>query len=401
MTARPFRLLLALLLLGSAPPPASPASAAEVAPRLVLSADSADRWVAFTVTPGNQIAFPVLLDGMPLTAILDTGVSYTVLSRKVVDARRLPVVDGPTATAIGGNVAIGWAATRSLALGGLTRFGGRVAVAPLPAIATGGAQAVDLLIGRDLIGGYALDLDFANHRLRLLPSGRMPFAGASAPLTIVPDRLVYATELTLGDRRLRPMLLDTGDGAAVTVTDAAWRSGGQAALPTTTALAYGLAGPLVTTLAIVPSLAIGALQARDVEVRVEPAGGFSDAIGAAGRIGTGFLQHYRVLLDPGAGHIVFSPGPDADRPPLRSTSGLLLGILRDRLRVLHVMRGGPAARAGDWHDGDEICAVDATPIDRGYPTSPLARWSVGQPGRAVALTMCDGTTRRLTLATFY
>ena len=42
--------------------------------------------------------------------------------------------------------------------------------------------------------------------------------------------------------------------------------------------------------------------------------------------GSGFLQDYRVLLDPGAGRMVLAPGPGAGRLPLRSTSGLLLGV---------------------------------------------------------------------------
>jgi len=34
--------------------------------------------------------------------------------------------------------------------------------------------------------------------------------------------------------------------------------------------------------------------------------------GAAGRIGSGFLRHYRVLLDPGAGHMILSAQPVRD-----------------------------------------------------------------------------------------
>jgi len=107
-----------------------------------------------------------------------------------------------------------------------------------------------------------------------------------------------------------------------------------------------------------------------------------------------------VLLDPGAGRMVLKPGPDADAPPLRSTSGLLVGLERDRLKVLHVMRGGPAAAAG-WQPGDTICRVDGQPITADYPTSALAKWSIGAPGTAVRLGLCDGTVRTLTLRQFY
>lgn len=365
-----------------------------------LAPDTEARWISFDLTPGNQMRFTLTIDGRPATAILDTGVSYSVLSRRFAEAARLTVTAGGNATAIGGVVPIGWAPTAAVAFGGLVRRGGGLTVAALPALATGSAEPVDLLVGRDLTGRFALDIDYAARRFRLLPSGRMPFRGSTAPLTISRDRFVYVSEVTLGAARLRPMVVDTGDGSSVTVTAAGWANSAIPGVRTTTTISFGLAGTVTSAIGIVPRLAVGELVARNVEVRVEPKGGFSETIEVAGRIGSGFLQNYRVLLDPTAGRMILSPGPAADQPPLRSTSGLLVGIDRDRLRVLHVMRGGPAEAAG-WKAGEMICAVDGQPIRRDYGTSPLAGWSAGVPGRVVALRLCDGTERPLTLRSFY
>jgi len=171
-------------------------------------------------------------------------------------------------------------------------------------------------------------------------------------------------------------------------------------MATTTAISFGLAGAVTSTIGVAPELRLGELTARTVELRIEPVGGFSETIGVAGRIGSGFLQNYRVLLDPTAGRMVLSPGPHADKPPLRSTSGLLVGVDRDRLRILHVMRGGPAEQAG-WRIGETICRIDGQPIPRDYATSALATWSAGMPGRTVRLGLCDGSERTLTLRHFY
>lgn len=390
-------LLLPLLVAAAAPlalPAAQPVGSA------TLARDAETRWVPFALTPGNQLRFTMTVDGRPATAILDTGVSYSVLSRRFAERSALKVRPGGNATAIGGVVDIGWTPTATIAMGGLTRRGGGLTVATLPAIATGSADAVDLLVGRDLTGGFALDIDYAGRRFRLLPSGRLPFRGFTAPLSISRDRLVYVSEVTLGAARLRPMVVDTGDGSSVTVTAGGWANARLPGTRTTTAISFGLAGAVISTIGIVPTLRLGELTARNVEIRVEPAGGFSDSIEAAGRIGSGFLQNYRVLLDPTAGRMILSPGPHADQPPVRSTSGLLVGVARDRLKVLHVMRGGPAQAAG-WKEGDMICAVDGQTIPADYPTSPLASWSAGTPGRTVALRMCDGSERELTLRYFY
>lgn len=365
-----------------------------------LAADTEARWVPFDLTPGNQIRFEMTVDGRPLTAILDTGVSYSVLARRYAEAAKLPIAAGGSATAIGGAVDIGWVPTREVMMGGLTRTGGGLSVADLPAIATGSARPVDLLVGRDMTGDYALDIDYGARRFRLLRSGRLPFRGQTAPLAISREKRVYIGEVTLGAARLRPMVVDTGDGSSITVTSSGWREARLPGVRTTTAISFGLAGSVVSTIGIVPQLSVGQLVARNVEVRAEPVGGFSEAIGAAGRIGSGFLQNYRVLLDPAAGRMVLSPEAGAGEPPLRSTSGLLVGVEPDRLRVLHVMRGGPAAAAG-WRDGDMICTIDGQPITRDYGASPLASWSADNPGRVIALGMCDGTARKLTLADFY
>lgn len=394
-----FAILFALVLLSAAAPePVGPGARDPGIAR--LAADSETRWVPFDLTPGNQIRFTMQIDGRDVVAILDTGVSFTLLAKTSPAIRPGKVVAGGTATAIGGSVALQWMPTRTLTIGGVSRIGGGVTVADLPAIATGSADAVDLLVGRDLIAAYALDIDYAGRRFRLLKSGRMPFTGETAPLTISAKRQVYESAATLGGHLLTPLIVDTGDGSSITVTDAGWRAARLARLPTTTTIAFGLAGAAVSGLAIVPTIRLGDLTARAIEVRIEGPGGFSQAIGAAGRIGSGFLQEYRVLLDPGARRMIFAPGAKAGTPPLRSTSGLLVGVERDRLKILHVMRGGPAAASG-WKDGDTICAVDGVPIPADYPTSPLASWAVGKPGRIVRLAGCDGTVRPLTLRSFY
>jgi hypothetical protein len=393
-----FAILFTLLALTGAREPVSPASRDPGIAR--LAADTEARWVPFDLTPGNQIRFQMQLDGRTVAAILDTGVSYTLLAKTSPAIQPGKIVAGGTATAIGGPVALQWMPTRTLAIGGLARTGGGVTVADLPAIATGSADAVDLLVGRDLTAPYALDIDYAGRRFRLLKSGRMPFTGATAPLGISETRQVYESAAMLGAHALSPLVVDTGDGSSITVTDAGWKAAKLIRLPTTTTISFGLAGAAVSGLAIAPTLRLGRLTARSVEVRIEAPGGFSQSIGTAGRIGSGFLQKYRVLLDPGARRMILTPGPTADVAPLRSTSGVLVGVERDRLKILHVMRGGPAATAG-WEAGDTICSIDGTAIPPDYPTSPLATWAIGKPGRVVRLTTCEGAARTLTLRSFY
>src|SRR3569623_2947906 len=119
-----------------------------------LSNDSEARWVPFTLTSGNQIRFTATVDGRPVGAILDTGVSDSALSRRLSPRSRRP---GPD-VAIGGSVPIAWANSPRVAIGGLDQRGGRLAVIDAHGSATGG-ESVDLIVGSDLLAGIAQGID--------------------------------------------------------------------------------------------------------------------------------------------------------------------------------------------------------------------------------------------------
>jgi hypothetical protein len=358
---------------------------------ITLSPDSEARWIAFDLTPSNQIRFEAVLNGRPVRAVLDTGLTNTLATTEFATRARLAGGKSQPALAIGGGVRVAWAPGGTLVIGGLTRRGGRIAIPDAPGQERFGA---DLLIGSDVLSCCALDIDYAVRRFRIIPSGRMPFTGRTAPLALQRGSEVPVTEIRLGGARLRPMIVDTGDGAAVTLSRPAWTSANYRGATLTTTLGWGIGGALVSEVAVVTGFNFAGAALPETELRIEGEGGYSAAAGAAGRIGTGLLLGYRVLLDPKAGRMILQPNP-APSPVLRSTSGLLLGAEGTHLRVLHVMRGSPAAETG-WREGETICNADGAPV-YGRPIE----WSAGTPGRVVRLGLCDGTERSLTLRKFY
>jgi predicted aspartyl protease len=368
------------------------------APPATLTPDAEARWVSFTLTPANQIRFEAQVDGQPVAALLDTGVTNSTVSRRFADAAKLRVDAGAGGLTVSGRVTTAWTTSHAITFGPVNQRGARLAVADLPKDATGGDR-VDLLVGTDVTARYALDIDYDGRRFRLLPSGRMPFRGTIAPLRIAADWGLYVTEVTVAGTRVGRVVVDTGDGTALSLarrTAAAL----PALPPVTSTLDYAIGGTQIVDLAVLPEIRSGMLTLRNVELRIEPTQGFAEATGMAGRIGSGILQHYRVLLDPGARRMVLFGGPDADRPPQRSTSGFLLGVRPGRLDVLHVMRGSPAERAG-WVAGDTICSVDGVAITPDYARSQSASWPVGTVGRTVRLVDCTGRKRPVTLRQFY
>lgn len=385
---------LVLMVLALASLPVSAAPAADF-----LSPDSEARWVPFELTASNQIRFRTLLNGRWVDAILDTGVTDTAVSSRFAEVADMKPLVRARADAIGGGIALAWTALDRVEIGGLVRTGGRIAIITADPRATG-STPIDLFVGSDLLSGHALEIDYVAQRFRLLPSGRMPFRGVTAPLRLAGQSGLYLTEMTVGTRTLRPVIVDLGDGGMVTLARTQWRGSGARTGPLTTAIAYGMGGQVETELVVLHTLRIATLDTRDVELRIEPDDGFSARKGAAGRIGSGLLRRHRVLLDPRAGRMVLAEAAGAPWRPNRSTSGLMVAQDGQRLRVLHVMRGSPAAASG-WAVGAEICGVDGTPIPAAYAQSGIAGWSIGAPGRIVQLDLCDGRRRALTLARFY
>lgn len=363
----------------------------------VLAPDAEARWVPFELTATNQIRFTVQAGEHAAIAVLDTGISNTVVSRRFATALALKRRGTGRAAAIGGGIAVDWADAPQIAFGGLTRRGGRVIVTDMPALP---GAAADIYVGADLLACCALDLDYAARRFRILPTGRMPFTGDTAPLDRMRGSGAFVTEFMLGGRRLRPILVDTGDGSSLTLTHQAWLAARPPATRVTTTLGYGAGGALISEAAILPGIVLAGRSTGETEVRIDAAGGFSQAAGTAGRIGTGLLMRYRVLLDPRAGRMVLRRDPAAALPPLRSTSGFLLDYAEGALHILHVMRGSPAEQAG-WKAGERICTADGVPVREDVEDDGRVEWTIAPPGRTVRLADCEGRERPITLRIFY
>ncbi|RYD49350.1 MAG: hypothetical protein EOP60_14000 [Sphingomonadales bacterium] len=362
----------------------------------VLAPDSEARWVPFELTDANQIRFTLQVGGRAATAVLDTGISNTVISRPLAASLRLKQRGSGRAAAVGGRIPVEWADAPQIAFGGLSQRGGRVIVADMPGLP---GDVAEIYVGADLLDCCALDLDYSGRRFRILPSGRMPFTGDTAPLDRMRGSGVFVTEFALGGRRLRPILVDTGDGSSLTLTQQAWLAARPPAARVTTTLGYGAGGALVSEAAILPGITLAGRATGETEVRIDASGGFSQTAGIAGRIGSGLLMRYRVLIDPRAGRMILRPDPAAALPPLRSTSGMLLDYAEGALRILHVMRGSPAEQAG-WKANERICAADGVPVHEDVADGKID-WTIGAPGRIVRLSDCGGRERPITLRNFY
>lgn len=358
---------------------------------------SASDWVPFTLNDSNQIQFSMDVGGQRVSAILDSGISTTLITPALADAHHLPIGRTSRATAIGGAITVGWTTAPDLQVGGFRRRPGRIIVADMAAVSNDAA----LYLGADFLDCCALDIDYSAQKFRLLPSGTLPFTGLTAPLARMRDGGTFVTQIRVNGQSLRPILIDTGDGGSVTLSRHSWQLARPVNHVTTTSLGYGAGGAIVQELAILPRINIGMVESGPSEVRIESPNGYSKRTGTAGRLGTGFLRQYRVLLDARAGHMILRPNSGPPANPVRSTSGLLLSYHPGKLEVLHVMRGSPAEQAG-WRQGEQICSVQGAAVEQSIGSDGTIAWTVGPPGQRIQLQECGSKQARdITLRYFY
>lgn len=161
----------------------------------------------------------------------------------------------------------------------------------------------------------------------------------------------------------------------------------------------GASGDVVATL---KTVAFGGSTFTNVPATfvLNPAGS-TETTREQGNLGTDILKRFRLIVDYSHDALYLEPDRGAVRAPFRKDrSGLAVELEDATLVVVFVAPGSPA-ETGGWRVGEKITAVDGEAVGADYSTSDRWRWSQGNAGTRVALTVAGGETRRLTLADYY
>ena len=374
---------------------------ARSAPVSQLDPEVAQEWIPFERDPGGLIVIPVVLDGAPARALIDTGFASVVLSRAYASEHRLALEAVGGAYGVGGMTPVEQTGTISLRVGGFYQAGGAIPVVDLSSLAAHVDTPFQIVLGSSLLSMVALQIDFDQRRLRLLPSGSRPIAGVEVPIALRAEGRRIVTRIMIAGRPLAPVMLDTGSENALTLSASGW-SGlkrGRTDRETDIAVA-GTGGIAVHRLLTIDNALFGLPPPAPLAATVEPVGEFLDHAGMKGAIGLGLLSRYNVVLDVAAGRLILAPRSRSDPDPPKSTLGIQGVVQADRIKVIHVMGNSPAAVAG-VRDGDEICAINGTSFAPRWQEGPLKDWGIAPPGTAYDLSLCSGAHIKLLTASFY
>lgn len=341
----------------------------------------------------GKILVPVMLNGQPVQAMLDSGA--TLYGLDIGAAERLSLkADGRRVTARGvQHVLRGrFGEARSLVVGGVDLGATPMLVLDYGDLLPGAARRIEAGLGGAFFRRFVVELDLAAKTLRL--HERAAFEAPSAPAVLVPlteSRGFMTAPVGLGEHDLVQAVVDTGSDPPLIVSPGPARRlgllGGDR--PASTAPLGGVGGVSIARITSAPRITLGGEAFADVPVQV-PARG----IGLDANLGLGLLARFHLWLDFGGQRMWLAPRGQA--PAFRRDLVGFYGVISgDALKVTHVAPGGPAAAAG-FRVGETIASINGE-------VASIANQTLKDTPEGVALTfgMANGKSRHLTLSRYY
>lgn len=325
-------------------------------------------------------------------ALVDTGTPWMTISKAWTERHGLTLTHAQKTSGVGALEAPIWQAEfRSVDIGGYHQSEGAIGVMDLEGINAAIAdRRIDMVIGLPWLLRFVTEIDFDHARIRFRMAGDPPADGHAVPISLSSDKTRLFTSLSVGQRILGPLMLDTGSDGSLSVNSAAvgpypadWR--------VTDVMQTGFGGVYISDYARLDGVSWGGIGFDKVPTAIAPQGIKG---GGVGDIGLELLGRFNLYLDGPNGQLFLSPRSHVPAAPIVTNTGIQGNMTAQGWEVLHVMRHSPAQSVG-LKAGDLICSVDG---QRMIADSPIPR---GPDGSVMQLALCDGRKMTLTREAFY
>ncbi|HEX3363646.1 aspartyl protease family protein [Phenylobacterium sp.] len=360
-------------------------------------------WMDFDLYENERIFIPATVEGRPVELLLDSGAGITALDSGFAKQAGIKADGSVGVMGVGGSSTMQLAPNIEVKLGGLTLSHITAGLIDLSGVAASMGRPLPLILGKEVLNELVVDIDFQRRKIAFRdPNG---FSGSPGAVRLVLGKHGdnHTVPVSVEGAAPVPFDFDLGNGSPLIVygayRDRAHLLDGKAQSLTLTS---GVGGAKSDKMATVSSITLGGVQLASVPAAFPDAG--NDAVSSdrtAGNIGLPVFRRFRLITDYMHNAIWLTPDASALAEPFpKRRSGLMVSQDGERLKVILVAPGSPAAQAG-WKAGAEITAIDGQKIGPGYLGSPLSHWSEGAPGTEITLSLADGSIRKLTLADYY
>lgn len=330
----------------------------------------------------------VLVGGVSMTAVLDTGAPFHVIDRTVASGIGL-LSSGQTAEleGQGGKVRGTFSNLIELTIGGRVVGASRFAIVDLSSSALDLGTPYEVIIGLPLFMTLAADFDFVRRTFVMAEPSTAPIDRSIVTLNVTEQWRTAPVDI---GGKIIQATVDIGSDAPLVLSPSTARELRILRNDNiTTAPAGGIGGVTTRRMTSTPSVVFAGRAFEDVPVQIA-----ARELGTEGNIGLGLLSRFDLWLDLRARRLLVRPN-GVSGPFARNLVGFYGVPDNDALKVTHVSRDSPASEAG-LSNGDRITHID------GQPAVTANRALVGAAeGRVLNLTLANGRTRALTLKRYY
>jgi hypothetical protein len=272
-----------------------------------------------------------------------------------------------------------------------------VLILDLQAITSQIGRPLPAILGREVFDAAVVEIDFPNHVVRFCDPATFRDPG---PATVVPlnptGRGVRSVPISIEGHPPLLVDFDLGHGGSLTLDKNYWE---QTHLldgrPSSTTLAGGVGGVREHRIGVLRSIIFAGATLNEIPTL------FSEQAGLPQTLGARILSRFHLWVDYPRDRLFAVPGVTASTMPFpKDRMGAVVTFAADRLHVIFVAPGSPAATAG-LRLGDDIVAIDGTQIGPRFADSSRAEWAAGKAGTIVLLRLADGRSLRAELADYF
>jgi hypothetical protein len=358
----------------------------------------ASAWMRFEMPDFRRIIISGRINDVPAKILLDSGLGRFVIGKDLAATLGLREVGNVAALGVTGTVQGKAFEGVRITFDNLTIHTATSELYDFSPFAGAVNEPVSAILGRDLFDSLAVDIDFANFRIAF----RDAHAKASLPdgfeLPLRRDQFgLRSLSVSVENRPPIQATLDLGSDIALAISpEYAAEQMLFADRKSSTSLSAGVAGREEGRVAVLTGLAIGNTLFQQVPFEVPDHWTFvNQAI-----VGMPVLRRMRVIIDFPHDRISVLPDQKLLRQPFRKDrSGLGAMRLPDRLRIVLVAAGSPAAAAG-LNVGDEIVAINDQPLNAEY-FRDRPRMGSQPAGTVYYLTLSNREKVKLVLADYF
>lgn len=324
-------------------------------------------------TSNNLIIMQTSVNGSkPLSFILDTGASATVISKDAADALNLKLEGEADAAVQGGSVEASFVKNASLHLSKDVELPKvTLAVINLSGLEAGTGRRIDGILGYELFDRYVVEIDYTSRLIRFYEPQSYKYSGRGKTFSIVIEDntpFANATVSPAGKQTFAgKFLINTGlTGTLAFNSPFVAQNNLLALVRNAKAISFGsiLAGKSAGRIGRIDNLQFGGFSITN------PVASFSqDAAGAdsdaeySGMIGSEVLRRFKLIIDYSRKQITLEPNKQFFEPYEFDMSGASLAAGGEGFKIFKVrslIENSPATEAG-LQVGDIITAVNGKP----------------------------------------